>query len=69
MEIWGWLQNAYWIVLALCIGSLIIFGAMMVLDRERGQAVSATSPAVRAVQLTLGVLIASTAVQIAAWFA
>ncbi len=68
MEIWGWLQNTYWIVLALSIAALITFGAMLALDKERGQSVSASSPTVRGVEIALGVIIASSAVQIAAWF-
>lgn len=71
-EVWGvvwvWLQYALWITLAASILSLIIFGAMMIMDKNRGEAVSAVSPHVRFFQIALGILIASSAATIAAYF-
>ena len=41
---------------------------MMALDRDRGQPVSAVSPTVAAFRIALGVLVSTSAVQLAAWF-
>lgn len=67
MEIWGWLQNALWVVLAIMIATVIIFGAMMALDKDRGEPVSATSPVVRATRFLIGGIIATLSVQIVAF--
>lgn len=68
-EVWSWLQILLWVVDAVAIAAVIILGAVMVLDKNRGEAVSATAPQVAAVKIALGVAIASSAVTIATWFA
>lgn len=65
---WGWLQTVLYVVLALAIVSVITLGALMALDRDRGQPVSATSPTVQAFRIALGVFVASSAGTLAAWF-
>lgn len=67
-EIWTWLQYTLWIVDALAVLALIIFGTLLVADRERGEPVSARAPHMRAVQIALGVLIASGSVSIVQFF-
>ena len=66
--VWGWLQIVLYVVLAAAIVSVIVLGAMMALDRDRGQPVSAVSPTVAAFRIALGVLVSTSAVQVAAWF-
>lgn len=66
--IWVWLQYGLWITLAGSVLSLIIFGSMMTLDKNRGEAVSAVNPHVRALEIALGVFVASSAASIAAYF-
>ncbi len=63
-----WLEIALYVGLACSILTVIIFGAMLVLDRDRGQPVSATSPAVRVFQIALGVLVMTSAGSIAKVF-
>lgn len=65
---WGWLQIVLYVVLALAVVSVITLGAMLALDRNRGEPVSATSPTVAAFRIALGVFVASSAAQLAAWF-
>lgn len=71
-EVWGvvwvWLQYGLWITLAASILSFIILGALLVLDKNRGEAVSAVGAHVRFLQISLGVMIASGAVTIAGYF-
>lgn len=67
--VWQWLQYTLYVVDALAIAAVIVLGALLVLDRERGQAISSTSAHVEALKIFLGVLIASSAVTIAMWFA
>ncbi len=68
-EIWKWLQITLYIVDACAILAVISFGALMVLDRERGEAVSATTVQSQAIRIGLGVLLAANAVNLALWFA
>lgn len=67
-EIWKWLQITLYVTLCGAIVAVIVFGALLALDRERGEPVSATSPAVRALRIALGVLIMSSAATLAQWF-
>lgn len=64
-----WLSFASYLVLGLSILAVIVFGAIMVLDRDRGEPVSAIAPAVRAFQIALGVMVISSASSLAAWLA
>ena len=48
---------------------MITFSAMMILDRNRGESVSATAPHVMAIRICLGVMIISSAGSLAAYFA
>lgn len=66
--VWVWLQYGLWITLAGAVLSLLILGAMMVLDKNRGEPVSSVSPHVRAFQIALGVTVASSAATLAAYF-
>ena len=58
-----------YVTLALSIISMITFSAMMILDRNRGESVSATAPHVMAIRICLGVMIISSAGSLAAYFA
>lgn len=62
-----WVNLTMYICLALSIFALIIFGSMLVLDRQRGEPVSATSPHVRALQIALGLVIISGSTSLATW--
>ncbi|WP_225979280.1 MULTISPECIES: hypothetical protein [Corynebacterium] len=57
-----------YVTLAGSVAAVIIFGAMLAMDRDRGEPVSATSPSVRAFRLALGVLVMTSAVTLAKWF-
>lgn len=63
-----WLEIGLYVGLTVSIIATIIFGAMLVLDRDRGQPVSAVSPVVRAFQISLGVMVMSSAGSIAKIF-
>lgn len=63
-----WLEIALYVGLVCSILAVIIFGAMLVLDRDRGQPVSATSPVVRVFQIALGVMVMTSAGSIAKVF-
>ncbi|MCQ9334510.1 hypothetical protein NQ042_10580 [Corynebacterium phoceense] len=65
---WQWLQNALYVSLAVSIIAVIVLGALLAVDKNRGEAVSATSPTIAALKIALGVMIASSAVTIASWF-
>lgn len=66
-EVVHWLQLASFIALGLAILATIAFGALLILDKERGQSVSATSPHVRFLTIALGVMIISGASSFATW--
>lgn len=66
-QIVEWLNTAMYICLALSMLSLITLGSMLVLDRNRGEPVSATSPHVRALQIALGLAIISGSTSLATW--
>lgn len=72
-EVWGtgwqWLQYALYVSLAVSVIAVIVLGALLAADKNRGEAVSAASPTVAALKIAFGVLIASSAVTIASWFA
>ncbi len=67
-EVWRWLEMTLYVTLAGSVAAVIIFGAMLAMDRDRGEPVSATSPSVRAFRLALGVLVMTSAVTLAKWF-
>ncbi|MGV0394320.1 MULTISPECIES: hypothetical protein [Corynebacterium] len=54
----GWVS---WIALALCGLAAIAFAAMLAIDKDRGRAISATSPHMELVKWGLGVMIISSA--------
>ncbi|WP_181896996.1 hypothetical protein [Corynebacterium senegalense] len=66
-EISSWLGTAMYITLGLSILAVIVFGALLVVDRDRGEPVSATAPHMRALQIALGVFIISGAASLAGW--
>lgn len=66
-QIVDWLNLAMYVCLALSMLSLIILGGLLVLDRHRGEPVSATTTHVRALQIALGVAIISSATSLATW--
>lgn len=66
-EIMTWLNLALFVTLGLSIITVIIFGAMVIIDRNRGEPVSAVAPHVRAFQIALGVAIMSSAGAFATW--
>nr|WP_274717274.1 hypothetical protein [Corynebacterium hesseae] len=57
-----------YVSLAVSVVAVIVLGALMASDKNRGEAVSATSPTTAALKIALGVLIASSAATIASWF-
>ncbi len=57
-----------YVTLAGSIAAVIIFGALLAIDRNRGEPVSATSPAVRALRIALGVMVMTSALTLAQWF-
>ncbi len=71
-EVWGtgwqWLQYALYVSLAVSVIAVIVLGALLAADKNRGEAVSATSPTTAALKIALGVLIATSAATIASWF-
>ena len=67
-EIWSWLQYTLWLVDAAAVAAVIAFGALLVADRDRGEPISARAPHMRALQIALGVLIASSATSLASFF-
>lgn len=67
-QLWYWLGITLYVCLAGAIVAVIIFGALLAVDRNRGEPVSATSPAVRALRIAIGVAVMSSAVALATWF-
>ena len=67
-EVWRWLQMTLYVTLAGAVVAVIFFGAMLALDRNRGEPVSATSPTVRAFRIALGVMVMTSALTLAQWF-
>ncbi len=67
-EVWQWLQITLYVTLSGAIAAVIIFGAMLALDRNRGEPVSATSPTVRAFRIAIGVMVMTSALTLAQWF-
>lgn len=66
-EIWRILQTTLYIVDVILLCAVLVFGALLALDRERGEPVSATSPHMAGLRIALGALISSSAVSIASW--
>lgn len=64
-EIWRILQTTLYIVDAILLCAVLVFGALLVLDRDRGESISATSPHMAAFRIVLGALVSSSAVSIA----
>lgn len=60
-----WLGWLLWVGLAASVGALLLFAALWILDRERGQAISATAPQVEAMGWAAGVAIMCAAGQFA----
>lgn len=67
-QLWHWLGITLYVCLAGSIAAVIIFGALLAVDRNRGEPVSATSPAVRALRIAIGVAVMTSAVTLATWF-
>lgn len=67
-QVWWWLNITFYVCLAGSIAAVIIFGALIAVDRNRGEPVSATSPVVRALRIAIGVAVMSSAVTLATWF-
>lgn len=67
VEIWQWLQVLVYICNLLLIVALLILGALMMLDKDRGEAVSATSAHVEALKILLGATFINSAVSVAAF--
>ncbi|AKK07401.1 hypothetical protein CMUST_15560 (plasmid) [Corynebacterium mustelae] len=68
-EVVVWLGYVMYVALAISILATIMLGVMMVLDRDRGEPVSATAPYVAALRIALGTMIISSAGSLAAFFA
>ena len=68
-EIMSWLGITSYVALAISVIAVMVFGAMMILDRDRGEPISSTAPHIRALQIALGVMVISSAVSLATLFA
>lgn len=66
-EIMQWLDLALYVVLGLSVIAVIIFGMLLVADKDRGEPVSAVAPHMRGLQIALGVFVASGAMSMASW--
>lgn len=66
-EVWSWLNLMMYITLGLSVIAVIAFGTLLALDKDRGEAVSATSPYVRGLEIALGVMVISAAKPLATW--
>lgn len=67
-QVFGWLQWLLYFAVAASILATIVLGALLILDKNRGEPVSATSPHVRFLRIALGTMIASSAGSIAIVF-
>lgn len=67
-EIWGWLQNLLYVSNVLLIFAILILGGLMMLDKDRGEAVSATSAHVEGLKILIGIALVNSAVSVAAFF-
>lgn len=63
-----WLSWLMYFCLAASVAALIIFGALLIADKRRGEPVSATSPHMRVMRILLGVIIISSAGSLANYF-
>lgn len=63
-----WLNVTAYVCVGLSIITVIVFGALMVIDKHRGEPISATAPYMRAVQIALGVFFISSAWSVASFF-
>lgn len=61
------IQWSMWLGISLSVVGLIIFGAMMAIDRNRGEAGIATSDQARVVKMAIGVGLIATAPQFVTW--
>lgn len=68
-EVLTWLGYVCYVALAVSILALITFGALLILDRDRGEPISATAPHIKMIQIFLGVLVISSAGVLAEAFA
>lgn len=66
-ELSTWLNLMMYIALGLSVIAVIAFGTLLALDKDRGEAVSATAPYVRGLEIALGVMIISGAKPLATW--
>ncbi|MBZ8176219.1 hypothetical protein GSS88_00140 [Corynebacterium sp. 3HC-13] len=66
--IMNWLGICSYIGLAIAIIAVIVFGAMTILDKDRGEPISARAFHVSALRIALGVMIMSSAGSLAAFF-
>lgn len=66
-EVMSWLNVMMYVALGLSVIAVIAFGALLALDKDRGEAVSATAPYVRGLEIALGVLVISSATTLATW--
>lgn len=64
-----WLGYVMYTALAVSILAALVLGALMILDRDRGEPVSATASHVAAIRIALGTMIISSAGSLAAFFA
>lgn len=67
-EVTQWLSLASFVGLALSIVAVLIFGAFLALDKDRGEPVSARAPYIRALQISLGVMSITAASSLASMF-
>ena len=68
-EIMSWLSITLYVALAISILSVMVLGAMLILDRDRGEPISATAPQITALRIALGVMVISSAGSLATLFA
>lgn len=66
-QIWSWLQVLVYVSNVLLIVALLVLGALMMLDKDRGEAVSATSAHVEGLKILIGAAFINSAASIAAF--
>lgn len=54
-----WLSWLLYIAMALCVAAIILLLALQAADKDRGEAVSATSPQIAWLRIAIGVLVLS----------
>lgn len=68
-EILSWLGITSYVALAISILAVMVFGAMLIVDRDRSEPVVSAGVTMSALRIALGVMVISSAVSLATLFA